>query len=112
MFLFDESTLEMRLTRGDTVTLEFQFEGDIPGANDYVCFTIKKATGDKNFKVEKEMTQIESDVFRVEINAQDTMYLPFGKYTWDIRVFYQDGQVTTPMNPSPFIVAEVVGNDR
>lgn len=112
MFAFNENTLEMQLSRGDTVTLEFQFEGDIPDQNDGVYFTIKKVTGDRSVKIEKKMTQIETDVFQTEINAQDTSNLPFGKYTWDVRVFYGDGQVTTPIRPSPFVVAEVVGNDR
>lgn len=112
VFTFDNDTFEIHLTRGDTLTLDFQFEGDVPVGQDQLYFTVKKSVNDKSFKMEKKATLYGEDLARISIRSEDTRDLPFGKYFWDLRIFYSDGEIVTPMDPAPFYVDEVVGNDR
>lgn len=112
MFSFDNSDFTIRLSRGDTLGLEFQFEGDIPTGEDQVYFTVKRTPHDTKFKMEKKCILYGEDLAYISIGPEDTVNLPFGKYFWDLRVFYSDGNITTPVSPCPFILEEVVGNDR
>lgn len=112
MFVYDDETNAIHLTRGDTVTLEFRMEGDVPTGRDAVYFTIKTAPANKTFKMEKKAVLYGEDLARISIRAEDTLSLPFGKYYWDLRIFYYDGEIVTPISPAPFYVEEVVGNDR
>lgn len=112
MFVYKAATNEIQLTRGDTLTLDFQFEGDVPVGDDQLYFTVKKDPSSSVCIMEKKATLHGEDMARISITAEDTMRLPFGKYWWDMRIFYSDGEVVTPLSPAPFFVKEVVGNDR
>ena len=110
--MFDISNLNIAITRGDTATLEITFEGDIPTDGDTVVMALKTSPNKSECIWEKEATSFEEGVLRYDITTEDTADLPFGTYYWDLRIFYKDGQVTTPFSPKKFVVQEVVTNDR
>lgn len=109
MFTLDPDTLEIHISQGDTATIEFQFNGDPPTGNDALYFTVKRAFHEETL-IEKKATLYGADLARITLLGEDTMNLPFGRYWWDIRIFYQNGQVLTPMGPSSFFIDEVVGD--
>lgn len=113
MFTIDDETYEIHLSRGDTATIDFQFQGDIPTGQDTVMMTIKKSPSESQSKWEKKALLYGADLGRISITKDATQDLPFGKYYYDLRVFYATGgSVTTVIPPTPFYVEEVIGNDR
>lgn len=112
MFSYNPATNEIHLTRGDTLTLEFEFEGDVPVGQDQLYFTVKKNPNNTSCVIEKPAEMINEDTAQISLAAEDTIGWPFGKYWWDLRIFYADGEIVTPLSPAPFFVEEVVGNDR
>lgn len=112
MFTFNQNTYEIHLTRGDTLTLEFQFEGDVPVRDDHLFFSVKRDPNDTACVIEKPAEMLNENTARINLTAADTASLPFGKYWWDLRIFYADGEVVTPLSPARFFIEKVVGNDR
>lgn len=114
MFTVDDTTYEIHLSRGDTATIDFQFEGDVPTteAGDQVIMTLKRSVADKQSKWEKKAILYGEDLGRFDIKAEDTKDLSFGKYYYDLRAYFSGGSVTTILPPTPFYVDEVIGNDR
>ena len=110
MFILDD--MNITLTRGDSAYLEVTFTGDIPGEGDLVVMSLKNSTRDPNPKWEKTGECDSEGKVVFTISPQDTARLPFGQYVWDLRIFYADGQVTTPFAPKAFRIAEAVTNDR
>lgn len=109
MFTFNQNTYEIHLTRGDTLTLDFQFDGEGLSEGDKLYYTLKKSPSDTKPLIEKEATLIDSNIGRVVFSSGDTSVLPFGRYEWDIRIFYANGEVTSPIYPAAFYVDAVVG---
>lgn len=117
MFTID-SAQGIRITRGDTATLELRFEGDAPGENDRVIASLKKsARKDRDSALwEKELVLTEFGVsnripfstWQMDLASEDTLDRAFGNYWWDVRILYADGQITTPFAPAGFEIAEVV----
>ena len=99
------------LTRGDTATLEFKFTGDAPTSEDTVVAAVKMIKSCDTASIDKvlEYHSVE-DVWVLHFDSADTEALKPGSYWWDIRIQYHDGQVTTPIAPSPFLIMEVVTN--
>lgn len=97
------------LTRGDTATLEFKFEGDAPTSEDTVIAAVKMIKSCDTPSISKVLEyQSEDDIWIMHFDSVDTEALKPGSYWWDIRIQYNEGQVTTPIRPSPFIITEVV----
>lgn len=109
MFILDDD-LNITISRGDTATLDLTFSGDVPKAGDTVVMALKTTPRDKNPRWEKVAKGAATVTFRIE--PEDTKDLPFGDYYWDARIFYQNGNVTTPFPPKRFTVSEVIANDR
>lgn len=110
--MFNITDLNITISRGDTASLEITFEGDVPGDGDQVVMSIKTSPRNHDYKWEKSGTCDAEGKIVFSIDAEDTASLPFGTYYWDIRIFYADGQITTPFAPKAFKVVEVVTNDR
>ena len=98
------------LTRGDTATLEITFTGDAPTANDQVITALKKNANRKSAIWEKTIPRQPTGEYLLDIASEDTEDLQPGDYWWDIRILYEDGQITTPFSPAAFHVLEVVTN--
>ena len=113
MFILDEN-MGITISRGDTAALEITLSGDTPNdPNDKVVASLKPTPEQKRAIWRKELTKIDEDTWLMAINSEDTESLGFREYSWDIRVFYADGNVTTLFNPQPFVVSPVVtDNDR
>ena len=101
--------LNIFLTQGDTASLEITFEGDVPGEGDVVVMAVKERPGVSQELIHKEITGATTVIFTVE--PEDTEQLTFGTYWWDLRIYYEDGQVTTPFHPRKFVVEPVVANE-
>lgn len=107
--MFDiSSDYSITITRGDTATLEITFYGDSPGSGDTVIAALKKAPGRTDVIREWTLAPQADGTFLLTIDSEDTASLPFGRYFWDLRVLYADGQVTTPFAAKTFQVTEVV----
>lgn len=110
MFTFNQGTYDLHLTRGDTLTLDFQFDEETTlTEEDSLYFTVKKTASACDATIEKKMSLLENGVARVVFSSEDTAGLAFGKYLWDLRIFYANGQVTSPIAPAGFYVDAVVG---
>lgn len=111
-----EADYTIRITRGDTATLEFAFAGDPPGENDRVISALKKSVYDEESLWVKELQYIGSDgtgdgrvsYFRMKIASEDTMNLAKPQNYWDLRVLYENGDITTPFESAQFKVSEAV----
>lgn len=114
MFTIDDESYEIHLSRGDTATIDFQFEGDVPtsSAGDQVIMTLKKSPSEKYSKWSKKATLWGEDLCRINLTSDDTKSLSFGKYYYDLRAFFRNGSVTSILPPTPFYVEEVIGDDR
>ena len=109
MFSIDDFNIS--ITRGDTATIEMVFSGDVPDETDTVVMSLKRNTNTKEILWEKHGKCMDGKAL-FDIESKDTSKLAFGSYLWDIRIFYHDGQITTPFKPKIFKVLEVVTNDR
>ncbi len=50
----------------------------------------------------------------IDLEPRDTWFLPFGEYTWDFRLSFDDADYydwNTPINPSKFVICENVSNN-
>lgn len=105
--------LDIRLTRGDSAGLELCFTGDdAPGAEDLVVLQVKKRPRDAAALLEKSANPDAEHKALLSFAPEDTQGIPFGIYCWDVRIFYADGTVVTPMAPHRFDICEVVTDDR
>lgn len=119
MFNVDEGN-NITITRGDTASLEVRLTGDAPQDGDSVVLSVKASASRPQAVFEKTADTFEAApegeegvIARFYIDAADTAGMAFGAYRWDLRIFYADGEVVTPMTPRRFDVAEVItNNDR
>lgn len=93
------------MTRGDTKGFRFQRkykddEGEeqvITQIADELYFTVKKSYRDKDFLLQKKLSDMEFDeqgVYHFVINPEDTNDLDFGTFVYDLEVI-QDGYKKT-----------------
>ena len=109
MFTIDRFAIQ--ITRGDTATVELTFEGDAPGANDVVIASLKKNTKKTQApEWEKTLERQNDGTYLLELASSDTENLTQKDYYWDLRILYEDGQITTPFTPALFRVLDVVTN--
>lgn len=107
--MFDIATdFAIRLTRGDTATLEITFSGDAPEAGDTVLAALKRTAGQRDALLSWTLPRQNDGSYLLRIESADTVGLAVGRYYWDLRVCYSDGQVTTPFAARPFDLTEVV----
>ena len=84
----------------------------IPEDGTKVRFSVKVDVSKRKCVIQKDMV-IWNGFVTIPLEPRDTMYLPIGEYTWDIRLFFENVDYedpNTPMIPFPFYVTEVVGN--
>lgn len=108
--MFVLNGFDITLTRGDTASIEFTFSGDIPTDDDRVVASLKCTQTQTNEIWRKTLERTASGTYILEIHSADTANLDFGQYWWDVRVFYGDRSVVTPIPPSSFTIARVVTN--
>lgn len=101
------------ITRGDsaqiTLTIRDRVTGRafVPGADDRLTFTVKRAVTDKEVLITKTL---DNGIIRQESDClllllpEDTASLPFGAYRYDVELVLVSGYTDTVIPPSPFIV--------
>lgn len=95
--------------RGDTAVmkLDLKIDGETFALRDgdVATFSVKKKLTDTDYVLQKT-AENGYFVFRHE----DTQYLPFGSYWYDIQVELSEGQVVTVVGPAQYrLVADVTG---
>ena len=110
--MFKVQDLNISLTRGDTAALELTFTGDVPTAQDSVVMALKTTPRTDTPLWEKSAHPSQEGKVLFQFSVEDTASLQFGAYYWDVRIFYNDGQVVTPISPHRFNILEVVTDDR
>lgn len=101
------------ITRGDsaqiTLTIRDRVTGRpfVPGTDDRLTFTVKRAVTDKEVLITKTL---DNGIIRQESDClllllpEDTARLPFGTYRHDVELVLVSGYTDTVIPPSPFIV--------
>ena len=115
--MFEVNGTRIRLSRGDTGSIDFTATGYTFSSDDRALFSVK----DRNGTVVKQQAyEMTNNAFTVTFWNADTDALPAGDYTWDVRYvinpLYDDDdrivdgdQVITPMLPQPLQLLSVVG---
>lgn len=113
MFKFDslKSAMGLKLnvvaSRGDSDMREFLLHGnDIPDSGITALVTLKKTLN--SAAIWQKRIPVINQRFNVVFSSEDTN-LAVGKYYWDIRLLFDDGSVTTPLDVSSFKIVDVVG---
>lgn len=109
--MFNIDDLNITISRGDTASLEITFEGDVPASGDLVVMSLKSSIRSTETIWEKSGTCTDGTII-FSLESEDTASLDFGTYYWDLRIFYSDGQITTPFPPKSIKVVEVVTDGR
>lgn len=86
----------------------------IPEDGTKIQFTVKVNTEKYRCLIQKDYV-VWNGFVCIDLLPKDTRCLPSDEYVWDIRLSFDDADMTdwnTPFNPFPFYVTEVVGNGR
>lgn len=109
--MFDLKGFEIYITRGDTASIKLNCFGRIPTDGDRVVASLKKTQTQTSEIWRKTLERVSGeDAYLLDFRSEDTENLDPGTYWWDVRAFYADGDVTTPIPPSKFEVMRVVTN--
>lgn len=107
--MLETDKLKISISRGDTGVITITFTGDdAPDDTVKALFTVRKNIGDEEAVYEKEIAISEGKCV-IGFSAEETE-IAVGRYYWDIRLLYENGEVYTPMKPSEFRIVEVVGD--
>lgn len=105
------------LTRGDsaeivlTITNPQTGEPFVPGDEDQVYFTVKKAIHDRDSVIQKTLGHgivRHEDSISILLDPADTADLSYGIYKYDVEVVTVTGYTDTVVPPGLFIVTEEV----
>lgn len=99
----------IQLTRGDTARLTVDIVDDkgekyIVKENDVMVLTVKKATIDTDYCLQKSIKGSNT----IHIEPKDTAGLGFLKYKYDVQMTTAEGDVYTVVAPSTFELLEEV----
>ena len=107
--------INMAMTRGDTERVTLNITND--GATyffqdgDKVYFTVKKSALFDAKVIQKLIMPTSGSEVEIIINPEDTKSLAFGEYVYDIQLTKHDGEVTTVIPYSDFIIREEVTHE-
>ena len=100
----------MRIVQGDTAIFNLNISDYNFVEGDVVYFTVKKSIKDKEYALQKVVTEFNENTAKFKLNKEDTN-IKAGNYIYDIQVSLQDGRVDTIVLPSKFEVIEGVTNE-
>ena len=97
------------MIRGDTETIKISCkdsEGvDVPlGDGDTLYFTVKYSVGTDEKEIQKVITEFPEGIAYINITPDDTKFMRFRSYYYDIQLTKLDGTVKTIIPPSIFTV--------
>lgn len=110
MFNIKENKIE--ISRGDTGTMSITFGGDVPYDGTIALVTLQKTLGyttKSTQNVWQKRLQITDGSCLIRFSSDDTNH-PAGKYLWDLRLLYSNGDIYTPIKPTEFNIIETVGD--
>ena len=100
----------MRIVQGDTAIFDLNISDYNFVEGDVVYFTVKKSIKDKEYTLQKVVTEFNKNTAKFKLSKEDTN-IRAGNYIYDIQVSLQDGRVDTIVLPSKFEVLEGVTNE-
>lgn len=106
--MFKIEGTKIAISRGDTKSFTVTFKNDVPPDGTIARVSMQK-TISKDPNLWSKDIPVSGGAVTIDISSSDSNY-PFGEYVWDLRLLYQDGNIYTPINPSPFIIKGVVGD--
>ena len=104
---------DISMTRGDTETIKVSCE-DAQGvgvpleAGDTLYFTVKPSVGIEEKEMQKVITEFLDGIAYINITPDDTKFMRFGSYYYDIQLNRKNGTVKTIIPPSKFTVKREV----
>lgn len=102
---------EIELTRGDTLYLQITITDDtgeeyVVSPEDKLVFTLKKDVYQKTPILQKNIQDN-----ALIISHDDTKALQFGEYIYDVQLTQPNGDVTTVVKPTKFLINYEVNDD-
>lgn len=117
-FTIDEDSLLIRGRKGDSASLNLNFNQDLSGYTIY--FYIQKNINSSEAIIEKIYTNQTGPIFTVKLTAEDTNKLSsgqsYGTYYWGIKIKNENALVKTLIPedfknpPKMYIYPEIGGN--
>ena len=107
MFTIDKETNQMTIVMKDTASFDIAFDNYYLVTGDKVTFTVAKEKESQDPLIQKELTEFEGGMARIQLSSDDTD-LPKGSYYYDIQVDTGDGRIDTVVGPAKFKVLEGV----
>lgn len=100
----------MTMIRGDSEPVTVNVSGYTLSNGDKIIFTVKCSADDPDDDaiLQKTITTFSNNSATIKINPADTKEIPFGAYWYDIQMSLQNGDVTTIVCPSRFIIAKEI----
>lgn len=102
---------DISLIRGDTLKLQIELTNELGEPyevkeDDSLVFTVKKSTLAVDVLMQKKIT-----AGIILITHEDTKDFAYGTYKYDVQLTQSNGDVTTVIPPSNFIIMEEVNFD-
>ena len=97
------------MIRGDTETIKISCKDDqgvgVPLEDgDTLYFTVKSSVNTEEIEMQKVITEFPDGVAYINISPDDTKFMKFRSYYYDIQLTRANGTVKTIIPPSIFIV--------
>ena len=97
------------MIRGDTETIKISCKNaqgvDVPLEDgDTLYFTVKSSVSTEKKEMQKVITEFPDGIGYINISPDDTKFMSFRSYYYDIQLTRADGTVKTIIPPSIFIV--------
>lgn len=97
------------MIRGDTESIKVSCK-DTQGVivpledGDTLYFTVKSSVGTEKIEIQKAITEFSDGIGYINISPDDTKFMSFRSYYYDIQLTRADGTVKTIIPPSMFTV--------
>ena len=104
------------MIRGDTEAIKISCKDaqgvDVPlGDGDTLYFTVKTSVSTEEKEMQKVITEFLDGIAYINISPDDTKFMRFRRYYYDIQLTRADGTVKTIIPPSIFTVKGEVTYD-
>ncbi len=103
MLKYDSETKAMSIVAKDTGGFGFKLDNYSLGEGDVVYFTVNTELENPEPKIQKVITEFQSNGAAIVLTSEDTD-IPVGKYYYDIQINTADGRVDTVIGPYKFNV--------
>jgi hypothetical protein len=98
---------EIYVTRGDTAVIKLELDNYEFVNGDVVYFSVKKNKKDKEYVIQKTVTEFKGNSASVKLYAEDTD-IEEGNYWYDIQCSLLDGRIDTVVIPTRFVIGEQI----